>query len=439
MARKRSAFLIAAAQSGSGKTTLSLGLIRALVRRGLSVQPFKCGPDYIDPGFHALAAGSDSINLDSWMMGEEGVQEVWSRYSSEPAVAVVEGVMGLFDGRKPGELDGSSADIARLCRLPVILVVDAKGMSGSIAALVAGYATFHSEVTVVGVIANKVGSSSHAALLREALEKAALPPLLGYLPRNEEFIFPERHLGLVPQIEALTDTTTLDLIATQLEESVDINRLLDLTARELSDHTVLSQPTGTICSQDGLVIAIAYDEAFHFYYRENLTKLEQAGATLVYFSPLKDTCLPEADWIYIGGGFPEIFAKELEENSTMRDSIGEYAQKGGCIFAECGGYVYLCNCVTVGGETFNLCGVIDGDAVLHEKRQALGYRTIEAQTALPFLRAQSQLRGHEYHYTTITLNREYKPLYRVTDSRGFSEYTGVCDSQIYAAYPHCMW
>lgn len=438
MAHKGSAFLIAAAQSGSGKTTLSLGLMRAFAKRGLAVQPFKCGPDYIDPGFHALAAGRNSINLDSWMMEEEGVQEVWNRYSSVSDISIIEGVMGLFDGRKPGTLEGSSADIARLCRVPIILIVDAKGMSGSIAPLVAGYANFHPEVKVAGVIANRVGSASHAKLLSEALELASLPPLLGYLPRDDRFAFPERHLGLVPQIEALTDTTTLDLLAEEVERSVDLDQLLALTTN--NSTTISHAPQKShLGIKEGTTIAIAYDEAFHFYYKENLTKLEQAGAKIIYFSPLTDTALPQADMLYIGGGFPEIFAEQLEANKSMRDAIKTYAKAGGIIFAECGGYVYLCNSVSVDGKSYKMCGLIDGDAILHEKRQALGYRTISPLTQLPFLRENPTLKGHEYHYTSISLHREYNPLFKASDSRGNSTDVGVWDGNIFASYLHCMW
>lgn len=439
MARRFSRFLIAAAQSGSGKTTVTLGLLRALHKRGVSVQPFKCGPDYIDPGFHRSAAERDSINLDSWMMGEEGVQEVWNRYTSDCDVALIEGVMGLFDGIAPRTLEGSSADISRLCSTPVILVVDAKGMSGSIAPLVAGYASFHPEVHIAGVIANKVGSQSHANLLREALELASLPPLLGYLPRDERFVFPERHLGLVPQIEALTDASTLDLLAKKVEKCVKLDTLLECTSLFSPRENFLSKQGNTLLSQEGKRIAVAYDEAFHFYYRENLTKLERAGAELVYFSPLKDKILPEADMLYIGGGFPEVFAEALASNSVMLNAIRSYVGNGGAIFAECGGYVYLCNSVTVKGETYTLCGVINGEALLHKKRQALGYRIITPLVDIPFLCDRSTLRGHEYHYTSISLNQKYTPLYRISDRHGDSKDVGVQCGNICAAYPHLMW
>lgn len=428
---KFSGFLIAAAQSGSGKTTVTLGLLRALRNAGLKVQSFKCGPDYIDTGFHEIAAGEKSINLDTWMMEEQGVLSAWSRHCQNCDVAIVEGVMGLFDGRKPGKLEGSSADVSRLLSLPVLLVVDAKGMSGSIAPLVAGYTNFNTEVTIAGVIANNVGSANHAALLKESLTLAGLPPLVGHLLRDDSFAFPSRHLGLIPFLESSGDEQRIENVADAVECTINLELLLECTQMERPKAQNI-KPRAV----KGKRVAVAYDEAFHFYYEENLAKLRASGCEVVRFSPLRDTTLPEADWVYLGGGFPEIYAEQLAENVAMREAIKEYAESGGTIFAECGGYLYLGNEVLVEGNSYPMCGVINAVATLHEKRQALGYRTMDLLDNLPFAVKGEILRGHEFHYTSMELQRSYDPLFRVTNSRGAVSEAGISYKNVRASYLH---
>lgn len=434
-----SAMCIAAAQSGSGKTTLTLALLRALKRRGLKVQPFKCGPDYIDPTFHKQAAGVNSINLDTWMMKEEGVKESWAFHTKRSEVGVVEGVMGLFDGRVPGELVGSTADCARLLELPVILVVDAKGMAGSIAALVAGYTNFHPAVRIVGIIANKVGSSRHADILRTALKKANLPPLLGALLKSDDWVLPERHLGLVPFLENKKSDLWFNKLADVAEEQIDIDKLLNACHFQRNKAaTAEVKNLSPDVKRNGKVVAVAMDKAFHFYYQDNFRFLKEHGYQLVEFSPINDTALPKnIDILYLGGGYPEVFAKELSGNQSMRSSIAAYAEKGGTIYAECGGYMYLSkDLITTTGESYPMCGVIDSTSNMEKRLRSLGYREVTSYMNLPWEPKERKLRGHEFHYSDMIFHTLYPPLFRMEDGKGNIRDVGVYYRNIYASYVH---
>ena len=324
-----STFCIAGTSSGDGKTTVTLALLRALYNRGLNTQPFKCGPDYIDPTFHNKACKKHSRNLDCWMMGAEAVKKSFARGSANMDCSVIEGVMGLFDSSKPGSLSGSTAETAIELNVPVILTINARGMAGSIAAMVKGYTEFCKDINVIGVIANRVGSENHASLLREALEAANLPPLLGYLPRNEDFVLPERHLGLVPFIENEKSGEWFDMLAFEAEKCFDIDKILELTQKP---RPVAASIENSECK---VRLAIAQDQAFHFYYEDNLDILRNCGFELVAFSPILDTELPgNIGGIYFGGGFPEVFASELSANESMRRQISDFAEAGGSIYAE---------------------------------------------------------------------------------------------------------
>ncbi|MGE9291626.1 MAG: cobyrinate a,c-diamide synthase, partial [Puniceicoccales bacterium] len=349
-------FCIAGTQSGAGKTTISLGLMAALRNRGLTVQPFKCGPDYIDAGHHRHAAGRRSRNLDSWMMPKEALQRSFERAIEDADVALCEGVMGLFDGAHPGRLDGSTAEISLWTDTPVVLVVNARAMAGSIAAIVTGFTHFERGITVCGVIANQVGSARHADILREALEAADLPPLLGSLPRDPGFSLPERHLGLVSETETSGTPERIARLASAVEKHVDLERLLSISARVRPPawrETPEPAPTS-------LRLGLARDEAFHFYYEDNLDALRDRGVSLVEFSPIHDSGLPDnLDGLYFGGGFPEQFARQLSSNTSFRKSIERFATGRRPIFAECGGYMYLCRSIHMPDQTtWPLAGVL---------------------------------------------------------------------------------
>jgi cobyrinic acid a,c-diamide synthase len=430
-----SAFCIAATNSGSGKTTITLALLRALKRRGLKVQPFKCGPDYIDPGFHQQAAGRESINLDTWMMSEKGVKESFSRSCLDRKIAVVEGVMGLFDGFSASSLVGSSADCARLLNLPVILVVNAKGMAGSIAPLVKGFCEFNDEVKIAAVIANNVGSESHTKILRDALEYADLPPLLGGLPKNPEWQLQERHLGLTPFLENEKSSAWFENLADAVEKFINVDKLLELT--EIMQPE-LPQSSSQPVSDKKVRLALARDSAFHFYYPDNLYLLRQAGFEIVEFSPLTDKKLPEGcRMVMLGGGFPEMFAAELTANHEMRQAIKGFADNDGFIYAECGGFMYLGESLSnSAGETFPMCGVIPGDSKMTPKLRSLGYREVTTLTETPFGPADTTMRGHEFHWSEMELRQSCQPLYRQQSRRGGKKLCGAHINNVFASYIH---
>lgn len=458
-----SALCVAAPASGGGKTTLCVALLRALTRRGLAAQGFKCGPDYVDPTFHALASGRVSPNLDTWMMGREGVRAVWRRAADADA-AVCEGVMGLFDGREGVGGPGSTADCAAALDLPVLLLIPARGMAGSVAPLTAGFTHFaeRSGLRVAGVIANGVGSSRHARLLERALESEGLPPLLGALPRNEAWRLPERQLGLVPAPEQIKSRTGLrpgacsgspagsegglsadppppwlEALADAAEERIDLDRLLSLTVCPRPAPAAPRAPAVPGCRQR---LAVARDDAFCFYYEENERVLRERGWELIPFSPLTATALPpEIDALYLGGGYPEVFAAALADNAAMRASILAFARNGGEIYAECGGYMYLCRELRVGEKIFPMCGVIDGVARMGASLRSLGYREVE--TTLPFGLAEGRVRvrGHEFHWSDIELNQPCPPLYEAWDSAGQRRAGGVIRGRTRAGYAHLYW
>jgi cobyrinic acid a,c-diamide synthase len=403
------AFCVAAAGSGSGKTTVTLGLLAALRRRGLSVAPFKCGPDYIDPGFHRAVCGVPSRNLDTWMMGRGGVRRSFAVSAEKADAAVVEGVMGLFDGAEPGRLSGSTADVAEALGIPVLLVVDAKGMAGTIAPIAKGLAEFEPGVEVMGIVANNVGSERHAEILKTALSAADAPPFLGYLRRDAELALPERHLGLVSVTEHPLGLDTakrgafLDKLVAMFEEGFDIDAILKLSERPRPVPPATPASLSILPPPDGRgKIALALDEAFHFYYEDNLDALKDAGWEIVPFSPLSDLALPDGtDWVYIGGGFPECFAERLERNSAMRNAVAEFADAGGAVYAECGGLMYLSeNIAALDGKKHAMCGVIPLGTRMEPRLRSLGYREIRVEAALPFANTGTVFRGHEFHWSS---------------------------------------
>ncbi|WP_415965486.1 cobyrinate a,c-diamide synthase, partial [Desulfovibrio piger] len=419
------AFCLAAPRSGEGKTAVAVALMRALARRGLAVQGCKCGPDYIDPTFHALATGRPACNLDTWMMGEAGVRAQWRAAVRGADAAVCEGVMGLLDGRSPDDLSGSTLDCARVLHLPVLLVVSVRGMAASLTALVEGFrqqAARHG-VRLAGVIANNAGSPRHADILRQALEKAGLPPLLGALPRHEACRIPERQLGLLPAAESHCDTAWTDRLAELAENHMDLDRLLALTRRPRPSAPPLPAP-----GQRHRRLAVARDEAFCFYYRANEDALRARGWELVPFSPLRDAALPpQADALYLGGGYPEAFAARLSANTAMRTAIRNFAAAGGEIYAECGGYMYLCSGLEAAAEGHGLdgerrvwpmCGVLEATARMGRGLRSLGYRDVRFTGGAPLGLPLETCRGHEFHWSHIEPHRPYAPLYDVTDRTG---------------------
>jgi cobyrinic acid a,c-diamide synthase len=426
--------VIAGTSSGAGKTTVACGLIGALRARGLRVQGFKVGPDYIDPSHHALAAGRPGRNLDAFLDGPELIAPLVRHGGAGADIAVVEGVMGLFDGASGrGEL-ASTAHVAKLLRAPVVLVVDGASMARSAAAMILGFMTFDPDVDVAGVIFNRVGSDVHEELLREAVEPLGVP-VLGALRRDERIVTPERHLGLVPagEREPLA-RAALDALAAAMERYADVAAVQRL-ARAAPD---LPGPAWSPAVADpplrGTRIAIARGPAFSFHYEENLELLAAAGAELAAFDPLRDEALPpDTGALVLAGGFPEIFGAELAANAALRGEIAAFAASGRPVLAECGGLLYLCT--TLDGH--EMCGVLPARGVMSE-RLTLGYREAVAATATPWIDAGERVRGHEFHYTQVQLPPGAAPAWSLS-ARGRSRDEGIVAGALQASYLHVRW
>ncbi|MEE8185234.1 MAG: cobyrinate a,c-diamide synthase, partial [Thermodesulfobacteriota bacterium] len=399
------AFIIAGTHSGAGKTTIALGFMAALKKRGLTVQPFKTGPDYIDPGHHSSLCKRPSYNLDTWMMGTEGVKKTFAMTMAEADAGIIEGVMGLFDGKDGKKEEGSTAHLAKTLGLPVLLVVDARSMGRSAGALVYGFEGFDRKVNIAGVVLNRVGSLRHFKMLKDAIEQRCRSKVLGYIPRDMGLVIPERHLGLITGSELKAQASKFRVFTERLvdlvEENIDLDILLSLsykTRRSLPPHR--HRPHNP---KPRARIAVALDDAFSFYYQENLDILKGLGAELIFFSPLKCSRLPDTiDGLYIGGGYPELHASELASNTTLKKEIKALAQKGMPIYAECGGMMYLGRVLKdLKGRRYRMVGIFPWTSSMLGRRRSLGYREIVAMDGCPFLKEGETIRGHEFHYSEI--------------------------------------
>jgi cobyrinic acid a,c-diamide synthase len=425
--------LIGGVSSGVGKTTFTIGLCRALRRRGLKVAIFKCGPDYLDPTYHRLASGRTAHNLDSWLMGRTALLDTFTRNASSADVALIEGVMGLYDGASPTELTGSSAEIAHILEAPIALVCDASGMARSVAAIAHGFATFEPQVALRALICNHVGSSGHLELLRRASTRI---PVVGGLLDDASAALPERHLGLHTADE-LDAEPLLEAWADRIEQHCDLAALLDIarSAPPLPATAAVTPPPEPRCR-----IAVAQDAAFHFYYDENLRLLERAGAELVPFSPIADSQLPEVGGVYLGGGYPELHASELAANSSMRAALHAHAAAEKPIYAECGGLMYLADAiVTVDGARHAMLGLIPGTATMQRKLQALGYVEIETRDPTPLGAAGTQFRGHQFRYSSFETTLEPQRYTVRTKRSGQLQHEGYGAGAILGSYVHAHW
>jgi cobyrinic acid a,c-diamide synthase len=411
--------VIAGTHSGAGKTTVTLGIMSALIRRGLTVAPFKVGPDYIDPGHHTRITGRVSRNLDGWMLSESFNRENFLKNTREADVAVVEGVMGLFDGYDGKTEDGSTAQMAKWLALPVILVVDARSMARSAAALVQGFERFDRDLDFAGVIFNRVSGARHLAYLTEALEGRVAMPCLGGIPSNASLAIPERHLGLVTREEHMASPGTVDALADLIDHHVDMDVLLGRLPEK-------SFPAGVV-SDSGkkpdrkVRIGVARDKAFCFYYQENLELLESAGADLVFFSPMEDERLPvNIDGLYFGGGYPEMHAGPLSENSALRSAVRRASASRMPIYGECGGFMYLCRDIEdLAGKPFDMTGCFPFSVRMLSRLKAMGYREVTFDRDLPLGPGGMRVRGHEFHYSEIAADPgKLRTVYRVTDRAG---------------------
>lgn len=493
---KRPRLVIAGTGSGAGKTTITLGLMRAFADRGLQVQGFKCGPDYIDPTYHTAVTGRPSRNLDSWMTSSADVHNTFCRVSEGSDLSIIEGVMGLYDGKDPSSNTGSTAEIAMLTDTPVLLVVDVRSMARSAAAIVLGFQQLEPGLRIAGVIVNRCGSAGHYKMVKTAIEQMCGVPVLGWLPRDEQLHVPERHLGLVPAVERGELEPLFQQMAARVAEGADLDKIFALACaasplepqqQQLShadgmpvedippwsaqedqegsvEHTPNHTPdTGQKVSTDSSihrgsllprnlgaestvlasgserpVIAVARDAAFNFYYEDNLELLQAAGAAIAYFSPLAGERIPEAaSGVYLGGGFPEEFAAAIAANHTFLKDLRRAAEQDMPIFAECGGYMVLARTLTDrSGQPHTMAGLIPADVRMQERRAALGYREAKALQDCLLLKAGETLRGHEFHYSVMSFEEEtYSFAYETKGLRG-STREGYASGRLMAGYTH---
>lgn len=401
--------VIAAPQSGSGKTTVSIGLMAGLTRT-LCVQAFKCGPDYIDPAYHMLATGRPSRNLDTWLMSHDAVKQIWGRACGDADIAIIEGVMGLYDGYDALTERGSTAEIAKLLKTPVILVIDVSKMARSVAAIALGCQQYDSDLNICGVICNNVASDTHARWVREAIEAINIP-VLGCIPRTSTIALPERHLGLYTAHEHDNQADLIQQIADVITQYVDLDRLLEIAKSAPIIGVDIPQQQDN--KTERARIAIARDLAFNFYYEDNVELLIQSGAEVVFFSPLDDEQLPEnINGLYIGGGYPELYAEQLSQNIGVLSEIRELIGQGLPTYAECGGLMLLTEAfVDEDGQAYPLVGAIAGQTQMN-KKLTMGYRELVAQRDTLLLHQGETMRGHEFHYSIWTTEHT-SPAYKI--------------------------
>lgn len=427
-------FVLAGTGSGVGKTTFTIGIMRALMKRGLTVQGFKCGPDYIDPTYHTAVTKRPSRNIDSFMMTHDVVRSIVARASQDADVAIIEGVMGFYDGKSPLSNEGSAAHISEITKSPVILIVNAASMARSAAAIVKGFQLLDESSNIVGVIANQLGSKSHFEIVKTAIEKECGIPVIGYLPKGAVPTMPSRHLGLVPAIERGDLDSYFDSLATAIEETVNLDQLLEITKAqtlEVTQSIFDAQP-----ERLEVHIAVAKDAAFNFYYEENFELLRAYGATLHFFSPLQNEEVPkEAQGLYLGGGFPEEFAETLAKNEKTKQSIKHAIERGLPTLAECGGFMYLTEEIRNRQEqVFPMLGVIPGRVLMQERLAALGYREITGVAGNFLIGEEEQAKGHEFHYSTYE-GEHTLPAY-FSKGRFRAQQEGYLHNNLVAGYTH---
>jgi cobyrinic acid a,c-diamide synthase len=449
------ALMIAAPQGRSGKTTVAMGLCAVLHRRGLKVKPFKKGPDYIDPSWLTAAAGYTCGNLDPYMFGETILKQAFMRGCQNMDIAVIEASMGLYDS--PGEDGyGSSAWLARLLKVPVVLVVNSARMARSAAAMVSGYINFEPGTKITGVILNNVAGQRHRDKLVNAIEKHCGRPVLGCIPPDKGLALKERHIGIVPFIEQEDSAGIIENACAVIENKVDLDRILSVARgtdrlprrcapRNDSDTAMIAvsrscEPKARQEAKQStaapIKIGILHDRAFSFYYPDNLESLQKAGAELIFINSFTDS-LPDIDGLYIGGGFPELYAAELEANAGLRQAIAAIARDGLPIYAECAGLMYLCNAIIQDGRAFGMCGVIKSAILIEKKHQGHGYVTAEVAGDNAFFGKGSLLRGHEFHHSRLVSTEGLKFAYKVHRGHGVDGYNdGIVYKNVLASFTH---
>ena len=422
--------MIAGTASGVGKTTVTLALIATMRRCGLAVQPFKGGPDFLDTGHHSRIAGRTARNVDTWMLSHQANLDLVARAAHGADALIAEGMMGLFDG-KDGEI-GSSAEIAKLLKLPVILVLDASKSARSIAAVILGFESFDPQLHLAGVILNRVAGEHHYRLLETAITTHCKTPILGWLPKEPAIAIPERHLGLNTAEESIDTPEQIAELADLAEHHFNMDRILALRCGLELTHPASKSAQTTVR------IGVARDRAFSFYYEDNLDLLREQGAEIIQFSPLENSALPEdLDALYLGGGYPELHAQQLSNNTRMASSIRNFAASGRPIYAECGGMIYLSHSLSTSGQNLPMLGILPFDFEMTGRLVNFGYATARFTRDCLLGPAGTIVRGHSFHYSRIlgepTISTCYQVDYslsRRTESEGFSQ------SNILASYIH---
>lgn len=409
------AIIIAGAGSGTGKTTVSLGLMAALKRQGMNVQGFKAGPDYIDPSLHRVVTGRPSINLDTWMMPHGFLKRSFESRAVKADISIIEGVMGIHDGREPDSPEGSTAELAAALGVPVILVINARSMARTAAAIINGLIDFDKRVNIRGVIFNNIGSPGHLAILEKAMAAYCKVPVLGGIPVVRDISLPSRHLGLFMGEEGVLENR-IERLADTISENTDLENILTMANVDIEGRPLFDTPDQKSKGR----IAVARDNAFCFYYEDNFEILKHMGYEIVFFSPLKDQSLPDnITAIYLGGGYPELYANDLAQNSELRRAIKDESEKGAYIYAECGGLMYLGRTLTdIAGVKHDMCGCMPYDTVMKSKFQALGYTEISPVDDFLFLRKGMKYRGHCFHYSEMRGDAKdnMEPFYYVTSA-----------------------
>jgi cobyrinic acid a,c-diamide synthase len=410
--------VIAGVSSGVGKTTITLGILEALRRRGLTVQAFKAGPDFIDPEFHALATGRPAYNLDGWMCGHDFVRTSVARHAADADLAVVEGVMGCFDGLEGASDAGSTAELAKWLGAPVVLVLDVGAMARSAAAVLLGFERFDPDLELAGVIVNRAGGSLHRQWLQDAMSRSCKTRVLGALPHDPSVALPERHLGLVTAAEGGYTDDLGRRLAELIEQHVDVDVLIG-AARSGVERCPTRDPD-MARPVPIATIAVARDAAFQFYYRDNLEMLEGADARLVAWSPLRDASLPDADGLYIGGGYPELYGAQLSANRTVLRSVRAFAESGRPIYAECGGLMYLAESLTdMDGATWPMAGLLPAAVRMERSGLTIGYREVATAITSVLGPPGTRIRGQEFHRSTLAaVPDEVARVYSISGARG---------------------
>ena len=443
--RRKHAFLVCGTHSGCGKTTLSLGLLCALKARGMSVQPFKVGPDFIDPGLHTRIAGRQSRNLDGWMLGRPFNEGLFRRHIAGADAGLIEGVMGLFDGYDGRSESGSSAEMAKWLGVPAVLVVDARSMARSAAALVYGFIHFDPGLRFAGVIFNRIGGDRHLEYLKEAISSSCPETVvLGGIPREEAVGIPERHLGLLTADEMELDSGWRNRLTGLVEKHLDIDLLLEKTSYSLPVPDSPAEPA-TPPARPLVEIAVARDAAYCFYYPENLELLEKAGARLHYFSPVAGESLPpDCSGAYLGGGYPELFADAISRNTGFLDSLRARAAQGMPIYAECGGLMTLGRFIeTIEGERRPMAGLLPFGTRMLGRLKSLGYTEVVLRRECLLGEPGRVIRGHEFHYSEIVGEGTDSSLQFAYDIRGRktgeARLEGYQAGSVLASYVHLHW